>query len=199
MWQRLIFRFRAKRTLHRLSVAVALLSTSKQRALAFDKLDSALGLIQKYAPGKFRALQTDVRSILVAGLPTFRGRYHHKHRMIELELDYVLDAQTTTESLAWTLIHEAQHARLRRLGFGYDEPIRARIERLCFRAQRNFARQLPKGEKLIAEAETWMEADLEAVFSTEARKQANLKALEDLKCPGWIKKTAAWVYKRRTA
>lgn len=199
MLQRLLFLFGAKRTLHRLRVAVWMLSTSKEKALAFHKLDSALMLIETYAPGKIKALQMDVRSILIVGLPIFRGRYIHKQRMIELQIEYVLDAQTTPASLACTLVHEAQHARLCRLGFGYEEPIRGRIERLCFRAERNFARLLPKCEKLAAEAEAWMQADLEPVFSKEAIRQAGLEALGNLGCPDWIIKTMAWVFRRRAA
>ena len=191
MWQRLFFRFGAKRTFHRVKVAVWALSTSEEKALAFDKLDSALGLIEKYAPEKSRTLQVDVRSILVAGLPTFRACYIHKLRMAELYHGYVLDVQTTPESLACSLIHEAQHARLYRLGFGYEEPIRGRIERLCFRAERNFARLLPKGGELVAEAEAWMEADPEPVFSDESRRRGKLKALEELGCPDWIIKELA--------
>lgn len=197
MLRRLLFRFSAKRELHRLTVAVWKLSTSKERSLAFDRLDAALGLIERYAPNKLKALQKDVRAILVAGLPSFWGCYVHKLRMIELYSDYVLDDQTTPESIASTLIHEAQHARLWRLGFGYDEPIRARIERLCFRAEKNFARLLPKGEESVARAEAWIEADLEPVFSIEGRRQANLNALEKLGGPSWLIRIMAWVSRRR--
>ena len=111
---------------------------------------------------------------------------------------YVLDAQTTPASLACLLIHEAQHARLRRLGFGYDETIRNRIEKLCYRAQRNFARLLPNGGALVAEAEALMEADSE-FFSNESHRRRDIKALRELGCADWIIKTAAWVARRRTA
>lgn len=197
MLRRLLFRFSEKRELHRLPVAVWMLSTSKDRALAFDKLDAALRLIERHAPRKLKALQKDLRSILVAGAPSFWGCYIHKLRMIELYFDYVLDDQTPPASIASTLIHEAQHARLWRLGFGYDEPIRARIERLCFRAERNFARLIPEGEASVARAEAWIEANLEPVFSIEGRRQSNLKALKKLGAPAWLIKTMAWVSRRR--
>lgn len=197
MRRRLLFRFSDKRELHRLPVAVWMLTTSEEKALAFDRLGSALGLIERYAPTKLQALQEDVRSILVAGHPGIWGCYVHKLRMIELYSDYVLDDRTTPESIASTLVHEAQHARLYRLGFGYDEPIRARIERLCFRAERNFARLLPKGEESVARAEALIEADLEPIFSAEGRRQANLEALAKLGAPAWLTKIAAWVSRRR--
>ena len=175
-----------------------MLSTSQEKALVLNKLDSALALIDKYAPKKFKVLQMDIRSILVAGVPTARGSYIHKLRMVELYQEYVLDAQTTPASLACLLIHEAQHARLRRLGFGNDETIRNRIEKLCYTAQRNFARLLPNGDALVAEAEARMEADPE-FFSIESYRQRDMKALRDLGCPDWIIKTAAWVARRRAA
>jgi len=180
MWQSFFFRFGEKRVLRGMSVAVWVLSSPDQRGLLFEKMESALRLIEKLAPDKFRALQRDVRSILVAGVPTFRGRYVQKLRMIELYHEYVLKVQTVPESLACTLIHEAQHARLFRLGFGYDEPIRERIEKLCIRAQRNFARLLPNGDDLVAEAEAWLAADLEPIFSNKSRRQADLRALREL-------------------
>jgi hypothetical protein len=165
--------------------------------LAFEKLERALGLIGQYAPAKLEAMQSDVESILVAGDPSVSGYYIPKLRMMELNVDHVLDEQTTAEALACTLIHEAQHARLWRLGFGYKEAMRARIEKLCIRAERNFARLLPDGGELVAAAETWLAADLEFTFSIEGRRQAQLKALEELGCPAWSVKLVERISRRR--
>ena len=140
----------------------------------------------------------DIQSVVVAGAPSAHASYIHELRAVELYDEYVLDAQTTPDSIACTLVHEAQHARLYRLGFGYDKAIGVRIEKLCFRAQRNFARLLPDGEKLVAEAEAWMEADPE-VFSNEARRGRELQALRDLGCPEWFVKIMAWIARRRAA
>jgi hypothetical protein len=41
---------------------------------------------------------------------------------------YVLSSETAVTDVASTLVHEAQHARLWRLGFSYEEMERARIE-----------------------------------------------------------------------
>jgi hypothetical protein len=197
--ERLLFRFSAKRQLRRLRVGVWALSSRREKFRAFEKLERALGVIEQYAPAKLEALQSDVETILVAGEPTIRGRYIHKLRMVELYDDYVLDQQKSPEALACTLIHEAQHARLRRLGFGYEEPIRGRIENLCFRAQRNFARLLPDGGELIDDAEAWMAADPELNFSNEAKRRTKLKALSDLGCPAWLIKLLDRISRRRAA
>lgn len=198
-FSRFFFRFGARRRLHDLEVAVWLLRTSDEQAIAFDKLESALSLIEEYAPARFQDLQRDLDSILVAGAPNYRATYIHKLRRAEFYEGYLLDPVTTPASLACTLIHEAQHARLFRLGFGYDEPIRGRIERICFRVQRNFALLLPAGEELVAEAEAMLAADLEFMNSHEARTQGRLKALGKLGCPGWLIAIAAWISQRRTA
>src|SRR2546427_9194317 len=43
--------------------------------------------------------------------------------------------QTSAARLASTLVHEATHARLDRLGFRYAAERRARIEGICFRRE----------------------------------------------------------------
>ena len=94
--QRFFFRFGEKRKFHRLTIAVWILSKRKEKYLAFERIELAFGIIQQYAPEKLRALQNDLDSILVAGDPTYRGRYHHKLRMVELYHDYVVAKGTNT-------------------------------------------------------------------------------------------------------
>jgi hypothetical protein len=196
MLERLIIRLSEKRRLHDLPVAVWVVTPSDDR-IAFGKLDAALRLIQQLAPEKFQAVQKDVHTILVAGLPTYRGCYVHRLRLIELERGYVLDRETTPESIACVLVHEAQHARLWRLGFCYDEPIRGRVEGLCYRAQRNFARLLTNGEDLVAEAEAWMSVGLDTFFSNASVRQRKLGAMKELGFPRWTISAMAWVYSLR--
>jgi hypothetical protein len=197
MFERLILRSSEKQRLHGLPVAVWVLVPFERR-IAFRKLESALRLIEQLAPEKLGAMQNDIHTILVEGLPTYRGCYVHRLRLIELETGYVFDVKTTPESIACVLVHEAQHARLWRLGFGYDEPIRARIEGLCYRAQRNFARLLPNGEDLAAEAESCMSADLDSFFSNESFRQRHLMALKELGFPSWSIRAMAWVSSHRS-
>ena len=49
-------------------------------------------------------------------------------------------------------MHEGAHARLLRAGVGYAEPARARVERICVGQEAAFARRLPDGAALVAEA-----------------------------------------------
>lgn len=198
MFQKLALRFSEKREIKGLPVAVFRLCTREERAEAFEKVEAALALIEGFAPLKLDAMRQDLRSVLVAGDASAWGYYVRKLKMIELFAHYVLDEETTPESIASTLIHEAQHARLWRLGFRYDEPIRGRIERLCFQAERSFARRIPDGAAQFERAEAWMAADPELHFSNDARSNANLKVLEELGTPAWLVRFMDWVHRRRS-
>ncbi len=170
--------------------------SQSERATVFEKVDIALKLIREKVPCRFREFESDVRCIL-AGTPTFLGQFINELKMIELYDAYATDTETTAEKLACTLVHEAQHARLFRLGFGYEQDMRGRIERLCFRAERNFAKLLPDEDELIEQAEAWMEADAEAHFSSEARREADFRALRELGCPEVIIRVVRWIGDKR--
>ena len=73
--------------------------------------------------------------------------------MCELEENFVRAENTSAAQIASVIVHEATHARMMRLGFGYEEPKRVRIEHICFGAQQAFARRLPDGEQLVKEVE----------------------------------------------
>jgi hypothetical protein len=56
---------------------------------------------------------------------------------------YTLADETTPEDLASTIVHELTHARLNKAGLPFKGSARARSERICFLAERNFAARLP--------------------------------------------------------
>ena len=132
-WQRFWYRFSYRSELCGISVGIWAPAPKTERALALEKTEAALRLIRARTPRGYSALKSDVQSILVAGNPTFRGQFLSELRMVELYDDDTTDSETSVEELACTLVHEAQHARLFRLGFEYEESLRGRIERICFR------------------------------------------------------------------
>jgi hypothetical protein len=69
--------------------------------------------------------------------------------MCVIDFDYAVDSDTSSEELALTIVHEGTHARLRRHGFGYDETIRARIERICIRNELAVARRFSDSGDLV--------------------------------------------------
>jgi len=125
-------------------------SSKEENALQFDKLERALLLIKKYSPVIYAQLTGDVHKILLSWVrPKAVAEYIRELRIIKLDPDYILNEDTTVEMLASTIVHEAQHARLFRLGFGYDKDIRVRIERICVMSQRVFGLRIPNGAKVL--------------------------------------------------
>ncbi len=197
LWQRFLFASGYKLELLGVPVSIWRLSTPEERAVAIEKLRAGLRLIEKTAPRRLEQIRSDVGCILVAGDPTFVARFVDELKLVEFYEAYVVDGGTTAAMVACTLVHEAQHARLCRLGFGYEEPIRGKVERICFRAERNFARLLPGEDALVNQAQAWMDADSGAHYSNEAQRQAYISALRALGFPPFLVKTADWVSTRR--
>lgn len=197
MVERFSFYLSVKRTVCHLRIAVGRTANSKERAEVFEELSAALHLIREYSPEKFSAMQKDISVIFVHGYLRPPAQYVPKQNMIQLNERYILDPRSSRGSLACVLIHEAQHARLFRLGFGYDQTNRIRIERLCFRAERSFARRLPDGRNLVSEVQAFLDMDLEAMYSKEGRLRADLRGLRDVGCPDWLVRTLEWIARRR--
>ena len=177
-------------------------TSDEAEAVIFTKVEEALSLIRAYAPRCFARLQQDVGCIFVFGIPAYRGTWRNEIRMCELEDGFVLSHETSAALVACVLVHEAMHARLMRWGFGYKEYQRARIERVCYRAQRAFARRLPDGAALVEEAEQSILRTRDCVpWSDNAFLEANVQTLRDMGWPEWVLralvKYAAWRKSRR--
>jgi hypothetical protein len=94
------------------------------------------------------------------------------------------------ELIASAIVHEATHARLTRCGIGYDEALRARVERVCVRRERAFGAKLPNG----IEERAQMEADLAHFpadyWTSEAFAdrfdKGSVEALRYLGMPNWF-------------
>ena len=190
-----------KRTLHGVPVVIGLISSSYQEEdEALEKIDGALKLIAVYAPKNFGSLNKVVSSILVTSGVWAYGLYHPERKIIQLNGDYVTNPETTHQDVACTLIHEAQHGRLYRMGFGYEDAVRTRIERICMTAERNFARNLPDSEALVANLEERLELDWEPYLTDEemwrSDKAAKMKVIRDFGMPDWIIRLLEWKLRR---
>jgi len=175
---------------------------SEDEKAAFEKVDLALSLIALYAPDKFSSFNKDVSSIYVTADMSHPGSYRRSLKLVRLRTSYVTDPETTHQDVACCLFHEAQHGRLRRWGFGYEEEIRTRIERICMTAERNFARKLPGCEELVECLEDRLETDWAPYLSNEAlwrsENEAKLQSLKDFRAPGWIIIIAEWKINRNS-
>ncbi|NEU11563.1 hypothetical protein G3T14_05405 [Methylobacterium sp. BTF04] len=110
-----------------------------------DRAREAISFIETYDPVTYTHLQRNIDRIWITLEPHGIGKYIHRRRLIVLDARYVREADT--EVIASLVVHEATHARL--IQFGYDESIRARIERCCIRREVAFARRYSWGEPVV--------------------------------------------------
>jgi hypothetical protein len=116
------------------------------------RLERTLAMIQQYVPHHFRHLQRDFDHIIVKRFAC-RGAYFHEQRACLVELTFSVNTDFSDAEVAATILHEAMHARLDALGFPLEMEDRARQERFCRRAEIEFGKLVPGGEKVVARAQ----------------------------------------------
>ncbi|HEY3133537.1 MAG TPA: hypothetical protein VGJ47_02810 [Gemmatimonadaceae bacterium] len=113
-------------------------------------------------PHHFRHLQRDFDHIIVKRFAC-RGAYFHEQRACLVELTFSVNPSFSDAEVAATILHEAMHARLDVLGFPLEMEDRARQERFCRRAEIEFGRLVPNGERVVARAQWTSELSDEEV------------------------------------
>jgi len=126
------------------------------------RLDRTLGLIEQYVPHHFRHLARDFAYIVVERFAC-RGAYFHQQHACLVELTFTVNPDFSDAEVAATILHEAMHARLHRLGFPLEMEDRARQERFCRRAEMEFGQLVPSGERVVARANATLLASDEDV------------------------------------
>ena len=111
---------------------------------------NALGLLATYSPKDTIRLRTLMRGLLVTKLHGSHAQWRQSLRICVLSTDYLRKKETTAAGVAATIIHELMHARLDALGFNYGVGTRERIERICFRASKQFLEKLPDSAERTA-------------------------------------------------
>ena len=92
-----------------------------------------------------------------------RGAYFPDQRACMVELTFAVNRDFRPAQIAATILHEAMHARLHRLGFPLEMTDRARQERFCRRAEIEFGRAVPGGEPIVERALAALESSDEEV------------------------------------
>jgi len=115
------------------------------------RLDRTLALIERFVPHHFRHLKRDFAYILVERFAC-RGAYFHEQKACLVELTFSVNPNFSDAEVAATILHEAMHARLHRLGFPLEMEDRARQERFCRRAEIEFGQVVPDGERVVERA-----------------------------------------------
>jgi len=148
------------------------------------RIDGALELIERYQPWTFRRMRRDFARILSQRYPC-RGAYIPAERTCLVELTFTVNPEFTLPQVAATILHEAMHARLDRMGVRGERVSRAREERFCRRAEIEFGRLVPNGEKIVARAE-WSAAlsdeevapEIDPVIAAQRIAEVDRAALE---------------------
>ncbi len=128
--------------LHGISVGVDNSRPDIATADVLERLDEALGLIERYQPWRLEHLRRDLKQILVARFPC-RGAYFPAERTVITELTFLARRDITAAPVASSIVHEGIHARVDLMGVNRENRNRAKEERLCRRAELEFGRALP--------------------------------------------------------
>jgi hypothetical protein len=194
--QRVIDRFSTRERLNGMDVAVFMPVSAAERSLIFGKLGAALALVETHAPRRFATLRHDLRQLLACGRPDAAAQYDPERQLCELYVDWVKREDVSPEIVASAIVHEAEHARLWRLGFRYAPELHARIERLCHRAERVFGKRLPNGAAVVAQAEAGMLLDAH-FYGRDQRAIRERLAIQQLADGSPLVRPLLWVYDLR--
>lgn len=159
------------------------------------RLDRVLELIGRATPHYYRHLRRDFALIRVQRYAC-RGAYFPDEQACMVELTFAVNPQFSDAQVAASVIHEAMHARLHRLGFPLEMTDRARQERFCRRAEIEFGMVVPDGAPVIERALSILEhaSDEEVAPAIDERLAAQRVAEADLAAlgaPAWFKKAVA--------
>jgi hypothetical protein len=129
-------------------------ATFKDEPKCTDQLiEEALKLIRTYDPARFARILMDMPGGLhVSPLAGDYAQFNLTRLSCELNSRCFREVRDP-ERLAAIIVHEATHARLSKIGIGYHEPVRLRIEAICLRREIAFGRKLPNGEACAREAQ----------------------------------------------
>jgi len=114
---------------------------------AIESVFAALDVLRDTAPQQLERIPILTLGLTIAPLDDALGQWRSDLGVCLLNERFVVARETTSPELASTIVHELTHARLEHVGFRSADATRARIERICFLAQRNFVLSLPPSDE----------------------------------------------------
>ena len=159
------------------------------------KITGAFDLLRDHSKRTLDDLRQHTNGVCLWVTAGALGEWHSQTRIIVLEETYMRDQRTSARDIASTLVHESTHARLDAKGFACSPELRVRIERVCFRRQRAFARRLAKPGDLLVQAEWGLNLPAQH-FSREAGRQRAFVKLVELGMPQWLAQAIKWAASR---
>jgi hypothetical protein len=119
---------------------------------ALDRLDQALGLIERYAPDRMATIREDFTAILVRRYPC-RAAYYPDLGVCLIELTFLVHPDITPAQVGASIVHEGVHARLDAAGIREgSRRAAADEERACRQAEIEFGLAVPGGEAVVERA-----------------------------------------------
>jgi hypothetical protein len=178
-------------TVHGLPVAVLNTRPDIETSAVLQRLEAVLELIQTYQPRRYRLLKRDLAGFVVQRYAC-RGAYLPPSHTCLVELTFLANAGFSDAQIAASIVHEATHARLHRLGLALTS---AEAERVCRRAEIALGRAVPNGDAVIARAEESLAlADSDVAPEVDwdlARRRVAAVDREALSVPGAVTPTIA--------
>jgi hypothetical protein len=147
-----------RRTIRGVQVTVVNTRPDIETGRVFEKLDGALGVIERYQPHRLRRFRRDVRGIIVKRFAC-RAAFFGETRECLIELTFAGDGKFSDAQVAASIVHEGVHARLLTMGLAGHPGCGAREERLCRKAELELGLAVPDGQAVVARALASLELD----------------------------------------
>lgn len=139
------------RTIRGVPVAVYNTRPDIETGRVFERLDGALGVIERYQPHRLRRFRRDVAGIVVRRFPC-RAAFFGDTRQCLIELTFAGGGQFSDAQVAASIVHEGVHARLLTIGLAGQPGCEAREERLCRKAELELGLAAPDGQAVVERA-----------------------------------------------
>lgn len=139
------------RTIRGVPVAVHNTRPDIETSRVFERLDGALGVIERYQPHRLRRFRRDVRAIVVRRFPC-RAAFFADTQQCLIELTFAGGGQFSDSQVAASIVHEGVHARLLAMGLAGHPGCEAREERLCRKAELELGLSVPDGQAVVERA-----------------------------------------------
>ncbi len=160
------------------------------------RLERVLALLERAVPHYYRHLRRDFAMIRVQRYACRGAYFPHEHACM-VELTFAVNPDFSDAQVAASVVHEAMHARLHRLGFPLEMSDRARQERFCRRAEIELGMAVPGGGQVIERAlyilENADDVDVAPVIDERLAAarvaQVDKAALAD---PAWLRRAAKY-------
>ena len=139
------------RTIRGVPVTVINTRPDIETARVFERLDGALGVIERYQSHRLRRFRHDVNGIIVKRFAC-RAAFFGDTRQCLIELTFAGEGHFSDAQVAASIVHEGVHARLLTMGLSGRPECHAREERLCRKAELELGLAVPDGQAVIERA-----------------------------------------------